>query len=31
MSIKARSMDDKEVVIANKNTASDVIGTKHVR
>jgi hypothetical protein len=31
MSIKARSMDDKVRVIANKNTARDGINTKPVR
>jgi hypothetical protein len=31
MSIKARSMDDKVRVIANKNTTSDGINTKLVR
>jgi hypothetical protein len=31
MSIKARSMDDKRRVIANKNTARDGINTKLVR
>jgi hypothetical protein len=31
MSIKARSMDDKVRVIANKKTARDVINTKLVR
>jgi hypothetical protein len=31
MSIKVRSMDDKVRVIANKNTARDVINTKLVR
>jgi hypothetical protein len=31
MSIKARSMDDKVRVIANKNTAMDGINTKLVR
>jgi hypothetical protein len=31
MSIKARSMDDKVRVIANKNTSRDEINTKLVR
>jgi hypothetical protein len=31
MSIKARSMDDKVRVIANKNTAKDGINTKPIR
>jgi hypothetical protein len=31
MSVKARSMDDKVMVIANKNTAKDGIKTKLVR
>ena len=31
MSIKARSMDDKVRVIANKNTSRDGINTKLVR
>jgi hypothetical protein len=31
MSIKARSMDDKGRVIANKNTARDGINTKLLR
>jgi hypothetical protein len=31
MSIKARSMDDKVMVIANKNTAKDGIKTTLVR
>jgi hypothetical protein len=31
MTIKVRSMDDKVRVIANKNTARDVINTKLVR
>jgi hypothetical protein len=31
MSIKARSMDNKARVIANKNTARDEINTKLVR
>jgi hypothetical protein len=31
MSIKARSMDDKVMVVANKNTAKDGINTKLVR
>jgi hypothetical protein len=31
MSIKARSMDDKVRVTANKNTARDEINTKLVR
>jgi hypothetical protein len=31
MNIKARSMDDKVRVIANKNTARDGINTKLVR
>jgi hypothetical protein len=31
MSIKARSMDDKARVIANKNTTKDRINTKLVR
>jgi hypothetical protein len=31
MSIKARSMDDKVMVLANKNIANDGIKTKLVR
>jgi hypothetical protein len=31
MSIKARSMDNKVKVIANRNTSRDVINTKLVR
>jgi hypothetical protein len=31
MSVKARSMDDKVMVIANKNTTKDVIKKKLVR